>query len=85
MELGTEDWARAFWFRLEIKPMDLSPWVQLRGDWGHDNLFFEALAQVILVMLRSQGRNLKGTKVHQWCDNETTVLAVKKGLATAEP
>lgn len=85
MVSGKEDWTTAHWFRLEIAPADLAPWIQIRGDWGHDIVFFEALAQIILLVLRSEGGTVKGARLHQWCDNETTVMATRKGMSTAEP
>ena len=66
-------------------PADLTPWIQRKGDWAHDIVFFEALAQIILLFLRSEDGAVRGAQLHQWCDNETTVLASRKGLSKAEP
>ena len=85
VESGGKNWSAVHWFRLSLSPADLAPWVQIKGDWGHDIVFFEAMAQVILLMLRTEGNAQRGSKLHQWCDNETTVMAVRKGLSTATP
>ena len=85
MDSGDEFWPSVSWFRISLSPADLEPWIQIKGDWGHDIVFFEALAQVILLMLRTKENTQRGSQLHQWCDNETTLLAVRKGLSTAVP
>ena len=86
MESGNEDWQKAFWFRLELGAVDLAPWVQIKGDWGHDIVFFEALlAQLVLLFMRTSRGEARGAQMHQWWDNETTVWAKRKKLSTAEP
>ena len=85
MDSGREDWQEVHWFRMQVSPEDLEPWIEIKGDWGHDIVFFEALAQLVLLYVRTEKGAAQGARVHQWCDNETTVWATRKGLSTAEP
>lgn len=84
-------WDDVWWFRLELGPDDISRWFQLAGDWGLDIAFFEALAQLILLVLRCHecpgngGSRWHGGQLSQACDNETVVGAHKKRLSTADP
>ena len=85
MEDGEEDWSKAWWFRLELEEEDVKDWLWIAGDWGHDIVLWEALAQLVLFVLRTRGGCCTGGKVVQSCDNETTVLAHGKGMSTADP
>ena len=53
MDDGVEDWSRAWWWRKDVAVEDLSPWFAFRGAWSHDIVFFEALAQLVLFVLRT--------------------------------
>lgn len=85
MEQGNEDWGEAWWFRMELDEQGVKDWFLIAGEWGHDIVFFEALAQLVLFVLRTRQSGLSGGTLVQACDNETTVLAHGKGMSTADP
>lgn len=82
---GELDVGSCWWFRLEIHRADLDPWIHIKGDMQDDIAFFECMAQVVLLALRTQNRACRGKSLHQGCDNQTSVGALRKRLSTKEP
>ena len=77
---------QCFWFTLELHRSSLPKCVSLGADMGSDIAFFEALAQVILlVLMGSADDKLRGGNVLMKCDNEGVVGAAAKGLSTTQP
>ena len=86
MKEGPLEPAHCHWFSLEIHRDRLSSYVSLGADMGSDIAFFEALAQlVLLVLMGSTNDALPGGKVLMKCDNEGVVGAAAKGMSTAHP
>jgi hypothetical protein len=74
------------WFSLEIHRSDIEGYVSLGVDMGSDIAFFEALAQVVLlVLMGAMDGALGGGRVLMLCDNEGVVGAAAKGMSTAQP
>ena len=85
MDAGGLDTHECWWFRLEVSRWDLNGWVDIKGRMQDDIAFFECLAQVVLLGLRAQRGGCGRGVVHQGCDNQTTVGALRKKLSTCDP
>ena len=85
MERRKLDKSRCKWFRLEVCKDDLKDWVDICGELQDDIAFFECLAQVVLLALRTQNGDCRGGWLNQGCDNQTSVDALRKRLSTCDP
>ena len=86
---GAGGWIRVRWTRHaadgSASREDLKKWVDIRGDMKDDIAFFECLAQVLLLALRTKGGGCRGCWLSQGCDNQTSVGALRKKLSTCDP
>ena len=85
MEVGELKKWECRWFRLEVNRDDLRPWVDIKGRMQDDIAFFECLAQVTLLALRTQEGRFRSGLVRQGCDNQTTMGALRKWMSMCDP
>ena len=66
MEEGELSWDTAYWWRLELDTSDIASWFPIVGAWKDDIVFWEALAQLTLLFVRTRGRNYAGGRILPW-------------------
>ena len=66
MEEGELSWDTAYWWRLELDTSDIASWFPIVGAWKDDIVFWEALAQLTLLFVRTRGRNYAGGRILLW-------------------